>query len=58
MIGTMADAFPEAWWSVERIGGGKVFISGQVRCGITLLYVCPGPGVGVGGGDERGGWRK
>ena len=45
--GMMTDAYPEAWWSAERLSDGEGLISGQGICGLTLSYSQPVRGVGV-----------
>ena len=46
-VGVISDAYQEARWSVERLDGGKNFVSGQGRRGITFSYAHLGRGGGV-----------
>ena len=42
--GATEDAYLEARWLVEIIGGGKGFISGRGRHGMNILYARTGLG--------------
>ena len=61
----MIDASPEAWWSAERISGGKGIVRYWGRRGITIYYGHPGRGerrtlsvMVYSGGGEKGSWSK
>ena len=45
--GALAYASLGERWYVERLIGGKVLISGQVQCSITIYYAHPVRGGGI-----------